>query len=141
MVNIMYDISQLTMQQKIIWNFIKNGREITQELIPSSIPKWKVFNAIANKIKYDGKPLGFILIDLNKISLHDMYYKTYNKKQEEIHVLADIFNLTQKRPCIVVFKNLAGSSGSYRDRMKIFAKEKRINNAHFPENTFLLIDY
>jgi len=137
----MYDLSKLTTKQKIIWNFIKQGKEITEELIPSSIPRWKVFNAIAHKITYEGKPIGFILVDLNIISIHDMYYKTYNKKQEEIHVLADIFYLTQKRPCIVVFKNLAGSSGSYRDRMKIFVKEKRINNAYFPENTFLLIDY
>lgn len=46
----MYDISQLTMQQKIIWNLIKNGREITQELIPASIPNGRFLMRLQIKL-------------------------------------------------------------------------------------------
>lgn len=136
----MYDLSKLTTKQKIIWNFIKQEKEITEDLIPSSIPRWKVFNAIANKITYEGKPIGFIRVDLNIISIHDMYFKTYNKKGEEVQKLSDIFNLTYKKPCIVVFTNFICNAPAYKEKMLSFIQEKRINNAYFPENTFLLID-
>lgn len=136
----MYDLSKLTTKQKIIWNFIKQEKDITEELIPSSIPRWKVFNAIANKITYEDKPIGFIIIDFDILSLPQLYFKTYNKKGEEVQKLSDIFNITYKKPTIVVFKNMCKNSPYFKERMLVFIKEKRINEAYFPENTFLLID-